>query len=105
MLLLQLLHNYLQKLLCTYAFPQCHLQNGYPVALPLCQEDCIAVKQLFCFNDWALIEDNKQRGIYFKSRGHFELPQCESLPLYNASVPVCSCARLTEMKPDEITSK
>lgn len=95
-----------QKLLCTYSFPQCQLRNGYAVALPLCAEDCLAVRQLFCYNDWALIEDNKQRGIYFKSRGHFQLPDCESLPIFQGTnPPACSHAKLTEMKMEEVTCK
>ncbi|KAF4533477.1 hypothetical protein B566_EDAN016565 [Ephemera danica] len=94
-----------EKLLCTYAFPQCQLLNAYPAALPLCQEDCIAVKQLFCYNDWALIEDNKQRGIYFKSRGHFHLPDCESLPsIKSSSPPACSHAHLTVLRTEEVTT-
>lgn len=93
-----------EKLLCTFAFPQCQFRNGYQLGLPLCKEDCVAVKQLFCYNDWALIEDNKQRGIYFKSRGHFQLPDCKSLPSFqDSNPPVCSHAKLTEMKTDEIT--
>ncbi|XP_066996818.2 tyrosine-protein kinase transmembrane receptor Ror2 [Anabrus simplex] len=93
-----------EKLLCTYAFPQCVVQDGEAVGLPLCAEDCVAVRQLFCYNNWALIEDNKQRGIYFKSRGHFQLPVCENLPKFRDSpTPTCSYARLTEMKSEEIT--
>nr|CAD7398334.1 unnamed protein product [Timema cristinae] len=93
-----------EKLLCTYAFPQCVLRDSYPVGLPLCAEDCVAVRQLFCYNDWALIEDNKHRGIYFKSRGHFQLPNCETLPGFRGSTQsICSNARLTEMKVEEVT--
>ncbi|CAG2056268.1 unnamed protein product, partial [Timema podura] len=95
-----------EKLLCTYAFPQCVLRDSYPVGLPLCAEDCVAVRQLFCYNDWALIEDNKHRGIYFKSRGHFQLPNCETLPGFRGSTQsICSNARLTEMKVEEVTCK
>nr|CAD7199646.1 unnamed protein product [Timema douglasi] len=79
-------------------------EGGYPVGLPLCAEDCVAVRQLFCYNDWALIEDNKHRGIYFKSRGHFQLPNCETLPGFRGSTQsICSNARLTEMKVEEVT--
>lgn len=89
-------------MLCLYAFPHCY-QDKY---LPLCYEDCIAVRELFCYKEWAVIDANKQRGIFYKSKGHFSLPHCESLPrLSQNSVPVCSHAMLTEMKQDEITSK
>lgn len=91
----------LQKLLCLYAFPHCHNKTY----LPLCYQDCIAVRELFCYKEWALIEVNKQRGISYKSKGHFSLPHCESLPHYSHNdKPVCSHAMLTELKQDEITS-
>lgn len=95
--------NRFQKLLCKYAFPDCLMSNHTP--LPLCYEDCVAVKQLFCYQDWALIEDNKSRGIYFKSRGHFELPDCEKLPKYGLEngTATCTYAGLTEIDRAEIT--
>lgn len=83
-----------------YAFPHCH-QDTY---FPLCYEDCIAVRELFCYKEWALIEANKQRGIFYKSKGHFSLPHCESLPHYSQNGK-CSRAMLTELKQDEITSE
>ncbi|KAB0801077.1 hypothetical protein PPYR_05431 [Photinus pyralis] len=94
-----------EKLLCLYAFPECSMQNNREVGLPLCYEDCIAVKQQFCHIDWALIEDNKQRNITFKSKGHFQLPDCDTLPHFKNqnSSRTCSYAGLTEMKTDEIT--
>lgn len=93
-----------KRLLCAYAFPQCLLQDEHAVGLPLCAEDCVAVKQLFCYNDWALIEHNKHRGIYLKSRGHFTLPDCDTLPSFKkATKPVCSHAKLTDMPESEIT--
>ncbi|KAF5272825.1 hypothetical protein FQR65_LT00421 [Abscondita terminalis] len=93
-----------ELLLCLYAFPKC-LQNDREVGLPLCYEDCIAVKQQFCHTDWALIEDNKQRNVTFKSKGHFQLPDCDVLPKYKMqnSTRTCSYAGLTEMKTEEIT--
>ena len=105
-----------QQLLCTYAFPKCTLRGAHQVPLPLCREDCLAVSKLFCYNDWALVEDNK---LTFESRGHFHLPDCDALPSHipvnhngssNVSSPpyqpegsVCSPANLTEMKYDQIT--
>ncbi|ODN04404.1 Tyrosine-protein kinase transmembrane receptor Ror2 [Orchesella cincta] len=93
-----------EKILCTYAFPKCVLKSNWdPVPLPLCYEDCIAVRQAFCYREWALIEDNNQRGINFKARGHFRLPECDSLPRINDTSSPCSHAKLTEMLPEEIT--
>lgn len=90
-----------------YAFPQCIITEKGAVGLPLCYEDCVAVKLQFCYNDWALIEHNKQQGIYFKSKGHFELPDCNLLPRHDPKneTPSCSHARLTEMKTELVTCK
>lgn len=93
-------------LLCNYAFPMCKWGPGAPSYKPLCREDCVAVRDLFCFNEWAMVEDNKQRGIHFKSRGHFRLPDCESLPSHanlSAAEAECSRAGLTDMNLDETT--
>lgn len=58
-----------QSLLCKYAFPDCVLpDNGIAIGLSLCQEDCIALRSHFCFNDWATIEDNKRRDIFVGGR-------------------------------------
>ena len=91
-------------LLCNYAFPSCGYTLHGPVSKPLCKEDCIAVRDLFCYNQWAMIEDNKQKGIYFKSRDHFRLPDCESLPSHESKPkPDCTKSYLTEIKKDELT--
>lgn len=99
----------LQKLLCAYAFPQCLVLERKTLPLPLCYEDCIAVRDSFCYNDWAVIEDNKQRRIFLKSRGHFTLPNCDILPRHSdvpqGGQPVCSWTRLTEINQEEVTSK
>lgn len=88
-----------------YAFPQCIATEKGSVGLPLCYEDCIAVRGQLCYNDWAVIEHNKKQNIFFKSRGHFELPDCDQLPKFNPKndTPSCSHARLTELKTELIT--
>lgn len=97
-----------EKLLCAYAFPQCLVLERGTLPLPLCYEDCIAVRDSFCYNDWAVIEDNKQRRIFLKSRGHFTLPNCDELPRHSdvpaGGQPVCSWTRLTEINQGEVTT-
>lgn len=94
-----------ENLLCHYAFPECNWSSGQPNPKTLCREDCIATRDLFCFNEWLMIEDNKQKGIFFKSRGHFRLPDCESLPSHENKTQnaICSHTGLTNVKVDEIT--
>lgn len=75
--------------------------------LPLCYEDCIATHQQFCYNDWILLEEKRDRGMPLKTRGHFRLPDCNSLPRYNRSTeqPTCSYVGLIEMRQEDITCK
>lgn len=86
-----------------YAFPECNIFKP----LPLCYEDCIAVRELFCYKEWAHVEDKKSNGIHFTSRKHFRLPVCETLPKHNTENKTASCtyAGLVELKQDEITCK
>ncbi|XP_050308533.1 tyrosine-protein kinase transmembrane receptor Ror2 [Anthonomus grandis grandis] len=90
-----------EKMLCVYAFPDCNVSSP----LPLCYEDCIAVKELFCYKEWAVIEDQKANGVHIKSRGHFRLPDCNILPKYRENVGknVCSYAGLTDVVESEVT--
>ncbi|KNC21827.1 Tyrosine-protein kinase transmembrane receptor Ror2 [Lucilia cuprina] len=94
-----------EKLLCAYAFPNCLMENGLTIKLPLCYEDCTAIHLQYCYNDWVLIEEKKERNIYIKSRGHFRLPNCSILPKYNSTLkrPNCSYVGLTEIKEDEVS--
>lgn len=75
--------------------------------LPLCKEDCMVVKEQFCYNDWAHIEDNKKRGIFFQSKGHFELPDCDTLPNHKIvnNNATCSYAKLMDVNETEVTCK
>lgn len=94
-----------KKLLCTYAFPECLLKDNMHNGLPLCYQDCIAVKEQFCYNVWALLEDNKKLGIFLQKRGHFRLPNCDILPKYEPEekVPTCSYAGVMEMRQEDVT--
>lgn len=95
--------------MCAYAFPRCTIRDGRPKMLPLCYEDCEATHQQFCYTDWILLEEKRDRGLPLKTRGHFRLPDCKTLPRYNRSTaaehPICSYVGLTEMNPDDITCK
>lgn len=73
----------------------------------MCYEDCIVTRQQFCYNDWILIEERKERKNFLKSRGHFRLPDCDALPKYDKDERPrkCSYLGLAEMIEDEITCK
>lgn len=93
-----------ETLLCNYAFPACDRTTFPHQAKPLCREDCVAVRDSFCVNPWALVETNKNKGILIKAREHFRLPECELLPSHdNNDNPPCTHAHLTDIKPQEVT--
>ncbi|KAF7996669.1 hypothetical protein HCN44_002315 [Aphidius gifuensis] len=88
-----------EKMLCMYAFPSCYKSEK----LQLCYEDCQAIRHEFCFNDWALIEDNKQRQIFIRSRGNFRLPDCDLLPKLDDNKITCSHVHLTDINTNQVT--
>jgi hypothetical protein len=94
-----------EALLCKYAFPDCVLQEGVAIGLPLCHGDCMALRNHYCFKDWALVEDNKRRSSFIQSRGHFRLPKCEELPKYGNSSKTCTKSSITTMRWDLATSE
>jgi len=65
----------------------------------------VAVNLQFCYNDWVLIEENKNKGKFIKSRGHFRLPNCTTLPRYDPNEKKCSYIGLVEMKKEEVSCK
>lgn len=95
-----------EKLLCAYAFPKCINRNG-ELPLPLCYEDCMALKLQYCRNNWAVIEERKLLGVYYHSRGHFRLPECEKLPKFagKATEVTCNNVGLTDMDYSQVTTK
>ena len=96
-----------EVMLCHYAFPNCAWDDIYPVGLPLCYEDCVAVKESFCFDEWRMVEENKRRGVYVEGRAHFRLPVCTDLPSSqdsSANGKLCTSAGLTEIKQDLVTT-
>lgn len=96
-----------EKLLCAYAFPKCIDKDGVGYfALPLCYEDCMAVKMQFCYNDWIVIEEQKRRGVFFETRGHFRFPECEKLPKYagKGTQVTCHNTGITEMDYSQVTT-
>ncbi|XP_071116852.1 tyrosine-protein kinase transmembrane receptor Ror2-like [Haliotis cracherodii] len=91
-----------EKLMCHYAFRDCEEKNGEVVYKPICRESCLAVKDLFCYEQWTTIDENKKKDIFFKERGYFRLPNCSLLPSkFKGS---CTMANLFEREPHEVTS-
>lgn len=71
--------------------------------LCFCRESCLAVRNVYCYKEWHVLEDNQQKGIHLNSRAHFRLPVCADLPSkWNGS---CTEANFGEPDPDLVSSK
>lgn len=91
-----------EKALCHYAFPDCDATLTPPRPLPLCREDCRAVRDLFCHREWTDQLTNKAKSVFLKTRGHFRLPNCPALP--RRADTICSSADLFDLQPDLVTT-
>ena len=69
------------------------------------REDCLAVKDLFCFDEWLTVEENKKQRVFFKSRAHFRLPRCGELPSRDNESAPCSRVELFDFQASKLTSK
>ncbi|XP_014662192.1 PREDICTED: muscle, skeletal receptor tyrosine protein kinase-like [Priapulus caudatus] len=69
-----------EKMLCRYAFPNCDTSKGFPVAKPLCKEECLLVRDTLCRIEWQTVVNNKNNGMFLRNRGDFRMPDCETLP-------------------------
>ncbi|XP_013420550.1 muscle, skeletal receptor tyrosine protein kinase [Lingula anatina] len=93
-----------EKMLCHYAFPDCDTSQEFDMPKPLCMETCLAVQDLYCFTEWKMIEDHKQKGIFYHNRGHFRLPNCTALPQYHKNNQSCIRIQWFEKKNKKFTS-
>ena len=113
-----------EAMLCHYAFPDCSIKAGEAAGLPLCYEDCVAIKyeltiiglwrhyyvlprQMFCYSEWTKLLRQREKGVTVRSRGHFRLPECETLPRMAATNANSTCTKsgITDMRYDLATSK
>jgi len=95
-----------EALLCHYAFPDCKIVSGEASGLPLCYEDCVGLKDHFCYSEWNDLIRKKDRGMIQRSRGHFRLPECEDLPRIQSNNGNLTCTRsgITDMRWDLATT-
>ena len=93
-----------EALLCHYAFPDCVIRAGDAAGLPLCYEDCIALRQQFCYTEWNKLMKRKERGQHYRSRGHFRLPECDLLPRIESANNTCTRTGITDMRWDLATT-
>ncbi|XP_071436643.1 muscle, skeletal receptor tyrosine-protein kinase isoform X3 [Pithys albifrons albifrons] len=73
------------------------------------RENCLAVKDLYCFKEWLSIEENSQKGIYKPGLMLLTLPECNRLPSLHEDPSSCTripffvLLSLATRKPNEQT--
>ncbi|XP_032062031.1 muscle, skeletal receptor tyrosine-protein kinase isoform X2 [Aythya fuligula] len=79
-----------ESLLCNYIFQECKPSGAGPAPKPVCRENCLAVKDLYCFKEWLSMEENSQRGIYKPGLMLLALPECNRLPSLHQDPSACT---------------
>ncbi|XP_075267286.1 muscle, skeletal receptor tyrosine-protein kinase isoform X3 [Opisthocomus hoazin] len=54
------------------------------------RENCLAVKDLYCFKEWLSMEENSQKGIYKPGLMLLTLPECNRLPSLHQHPSACT---------------
>ncbi|XP_071436642.1 muscle, skeletal receptor tyrosine-protein kinase isoform X2 [Pithys albifrons albifrons] len=92
-----------ESLLCNYIFQECNASGAGPAPKPLCRENCLAVKDLYCFKEWLSIEENSQKGIYKPGLMLLTLPECNRLPSLHEDPSSCTRIPFFDFKKENIT--
>ncbi|NXD45778.1 MUSK kinase, partial [Copsychus sechellarum] len=79
-----------ESLLCNYIFQECNPSGAGPGPKPVCRENCLAVKDLYCFKEWLAMEENSQKGIYKPGLMLLTLPECNRLPSLHQNPSSCT---------------
>ncbi|XP_054034253.1 muscle, skeletal receptor tyrosine-protein kinase isoform X2 [Dryobates pubescens] len=79
-----------ESLLCNYIFQECNPSGAGPAPKPVCRENCLAVKDLYCFKEWLAMEENSQKGIYKPGLMLLTLPECNRLPSLHQDPNACT---------------
>ncbi|XP_030910162.1 muscle, skeletal receptor tyrosine-protein kinase isoform X4 [Melopsittacus undulatus] len=79
-----------ESLLCNYIFQECNPSGAGPAPKPMCRENCLAVKDLYCFKEWFSMEENSQKGIYKPGLMLLTLPECNRLPSLHQDPSACT---------------
>ncbi|XP_059689814.1 muscle, skeletal receptor tyrosine-protein kinase [Gavia stellata] len=93
-----------ESLLCNYIFQECNPSGAGPAPKPVCRENCLAVKDLYCFKEWLSMEENAQKGIYKPGLMLLTLPECNRLPSLHQDPSACTRIPFFDFKKENITT-
>uniref|UniRef100_A0A3P9INC1 receptor protein-tyrosine kinase n=1 Tax=Oryzias latipes TaxID=8090 RepID=A0A3P9INC1_ORYLA len=92
----------LLSLLCHSSFPNCNPSGLGPAPKPVCREHCLAVKELYCYKEWLLLEGSQsvQPELFDTVLGSHYLPKCQALPSLHADPDACTHVPFLVIKPE-----
>ncbi|XP_054253393.1 muscle, skeletal receptor tyrosine-protein kinase isoform X1 [Indicator indicator] len=93
-----------ESLLCNYIFQECNPSGAGPAPKPVCRENCLAVKDLYCFKEWLAMEESSQKGIYKPGLMLLTLPECNRLPSLHQDPNACTHIPFFDFKKENITT-
>ncbi|XP_035746701.1 muscle, skeletal receptor tyrosine-protein kinase isoform X2 [Egretta garzetta] len=93
-----------ESLLCNYIFQECNPSGAGPAPKPVCRENCLAVKDLYCFKEWLSMEENSQKGIYKPGLMLLTLPECNRLPSLHQDPSACTRIPFFDFNKENITT-
>uniref|UniRef100_A0A3B3DVC6 receptor protein-tyrosine kinase n=1 Tax=Oryzias melastigma TaxID=30732 RepID=A0A3B3DVC6_ORYME len=81
----------LLSLLCHSSFPNCNPSGLGPSPKPVCREHCLAVKELYCYKEWLVLEGSRsvQPELFDSVLGSHLLLKCP-LPSLHADPDACT---------------
>ncbi|XP_036891933.1 muscle, skeletal receptor tyrosine-protein kinase [Sturnira hondurensis] len=78
-----------EALLCNHIFQECS-PGVVPTPTPICREYCLAVKELFCTQEWLALEERLRRGLSRSGMRPLSVPECSKLPSMHWGPQACT---------------
>uniref|UniRef100_A0A3Q3G973 receptor protein-tyrosine kinase n=1 Tax=Labrus bergylta TaxID=56723 RepID=A0A3Q3G973_9LABR len=83
-----------RSLLCHSSFPDCNPSGLGPAPKPVCRYHCLAVKELYCYKEWLLLDSSRslQPALFSSVTGSQTslLPNCQALPSLHTDPDACT---------------
>ncbi|XP_054440509.1 muscle, skeletal receptor tyrosine-protein kinase isoform X2 [Pteronotus mesoamericanus] len=92
-----------EALLCNHIFQECS-PGVIPTPIPICREHCLAVKELFCAQEWLALEEKPPRGLYRPGMHLLSVPECSKLPSMHWGPRACTRLPYLDFVKENLTT-
>ncbi|XP_053512559.1 muscle, skeletal receptor tyrosine-protein kinase isoform X1 [Artibeus jamaicensis] len=92
-----------EALLCNHIFQECSPGVG-PTPVPICREYCLAVKELFCTQEWLALEEKARRGLSRSGMRLHSVPECSKLPSMHWGPQACTRLPYLDFVKENLTT-